>query len=201
MRCVDVSSRFVGRRSLLAWAFASAAMFVTNASYAVEADRAALIKVLRDGGAVLLLRHGQTEPGVGDPPGFKLGDCKTQRNLSGAGIEQTQRTAHAVRAAGINFSKVLTSQWCRCRDTAKVFTGDATDWSALNSFFENARDAAQQTDALKTRLRTVPRRETWLLVTHQVNITALTGISPAMGEGVVVRASARDVTVLGRLSF
>jgi phosphohistidine phosphatase SixA len=172
-----------------------------TATQVVEPDRAALLAVLREGGSVLLLRHAQTVPGVGDPPGFVLSDCKTQRNLSPEGIEQAKRIGVAARTEFIRFAKVLTSQWCRCRDTAQLISSEVSDWPALNSFFDDASTRVTQTEAVKKRLLSMPYRETWLLVTHQVNITALTGISPAMGEGVVVRVTKGELRVLGRLTL
>jgi phosphohistidine phosphatase SixA len=164
-------------------------------------DRDVLIAALRDGGAALLLRHAQTVPGVGDPPNFTLSDCKTQRNLSEDGIAQVKRISDAAKTAGVVFARTLSSQWCRCRDTAKLFSGSYVEWPSLNSFFDDFSNREAQTKAVKQRLNALPKRETWLLVTHQVNITAITGISPAMGEGVVVRPGKNGIEVMGLLAL
>jgi phosphohistidine phosphatase SixA len=160
-----------------------------------------LIDALRSGGHVLLLRHAQTEPGVGDPAGYKLDDCATQRNLSVEGRAQAQRTGQSLRASGISFAKTLTSQWCRCRDTAKLISQNVTDFVALNSFFDNRSTEPKQTAAVRARAKQIPASESWLMVTHQVNISAATGVSPAMGEGVVVRVKGGEWKVLGTISM
>jgi broad specificity phosphatase PhoE len=193
-----------------------ALFFSAFPAHAAPSERDTLLAALRQGGAVLLLRHAQTDPGVGDPPGFTISECKTQRNLSAEGIAQAQRMGVAARDAGIRFTNTFTSQWCRCRDTARLITAAASegatsaaansskaadDWPALNSFFDNSATQGKQTEAVKARIGNMPENETWLLVTHQVNITALTGVAPAMGEGVVLRRAKRGFTVLGRLSL
>jgi phosphohistidine phosphatase SixA len=160
---------------------------------------AAVMQALKQGGVVVMLRHAQTEPGVGDPPNFKLSDCSTQRNLSEAGRSASKRMGEWFAAQGIRFDAVKSSAWCRCKDTAQLAFGTHTSWPALNSFFADRNTEPQQTAQLKRALRSLKpgQREVW--VTHQVNITALTGVTPAMGEAVVLRASAQGVQVIGRL--
>ena len=144
-------------------------------------------RALREPGAVALIRH-SLAPGTGDPPGFRLGDCSTQRNLSKDGRERSRRIGAQFRANDIAIGRVLSSQWCRCLDTARLAFGDRVEPSAaLNSFFE--QDGANaQTRALRDIVQ-APRPEAGVLVlvTHQVNITALTGIFPAEGEVLVLR--------------
>jgi broad specificity phosphatase PhoE len=156
--------------------------------------------LLKRGGVTLLLRHGQTEPGLGDPPSFRLDDCSTQRNLSGAGREALRDMAARNAQRGIVFDRVFTSLWCRCRDTANLLATDARavkDWPALNSQFAgNPVDAASNAQVV-AHVRAVPTSERWLMVTHQVNITALTGVVPSMGEGVLVARAASGLRVLG----
>src|SRR5262245_66414487 len=74
----------------------------------------ALWDLLRAGGRIVLMRHATTTPGVGDPPGFRAGDCPTQRNLTDAGRDEARRVGAAFRARGIPIGRVLSSQWCRC---------------------------------------------------------------------------------------
>lgn len=165
----------------------------------VEATR-----LLKAGGVALLLRHGQTEAGVGDPPGFTLDDCKSQRNLSSDGRAQVQAMADRAKRSGIRFGRVYTSQWCRCRDTARLLAESRDlprDWPVLNSQFVGNPTIADANQQIVTMLRTSPTNESWLLVTHQVNIAALTGISPASGEGVLVRVTTSGLTVLGRVGL
>lgn len=155
---------------------------------------------LRTGGYVLLMRHAQTEAGVGDPPGFMLGDCRTQRNLSAEGRAQARRTGEAFRNRGIVLSEVRTSAWCRCVDTATLAFDNATVWPALNSFFEAAERKDSQTAQVKEFIRNARPPANVMLVSHQINIMALTGEPVASGEIIVVRA-AKDggIDVVGRL--
>lgn len=159
-----------------------------------------LLTALKSGGHVLLLRHAQTEPGIGDPPNFRLNDCSTQRNLSEAGRAQSRRIGETFRAQDVRFARTLTSQWCRCRDTARLVSDKFEDFAALNSFFESRGEEPRQTISVKQRLKLMPAHQSWLIVTHQVNIAALTGISPAMGEAVVVRVAGGGWKTLGTLA-
>ena len=175
-----------------------------SAALADTLSSAEATRLLKTGGVALLLRHGQTESGVGDPPGFTLDNCKSQRNLSSDGREQVRAMADRAKKSGIRFARVYTSQWCRCRDTARLLAESKDlprDWPVLNSqFADNPRiaDASEPSVAL---LRTSPAKESWLLVTHAVNISSITGISPASGEGVLVRVTATGSSVLGRVSL
>ena len=142
---------------------------------------------LSEPGIVAILRHAFA-PGTGDPANFALDDCTTQRNLDAQGQEQARKIGAAIRAAGATVDRVLTSQWCRCRDTARYLDlGPVEDLPALNSFFRNRDRAGPQTAELRQFLRRLPPRKTVVLVPHQVNITALTGRVPASGEVFMLR--------------
>ena len=168
---------------------------------AAAGDESRIFAQLRQGGVAVLLRHAQTVPGIGDPPGFKLGACETQRNLSADGRVAAQMFGERLKQEAVTFTRVYSSQWCRCRDTATLIAGQAEDWPALNSFFDDRGTEAKQSAEVRRRIAGIKRGETLLLVTHQVNITAITGIVPAMGEAVVVRAGKSGaVEVVGRLA-
>ncbi len=139
-------------------------------------------------GHVLLMRHANA-PGVGDPRGMTLGDCSTQRNLDERGRRQSVRLGERLRAAGVSSARVYTSQWCRCRDTAKLMSlGPVEDLPALNSFFEQPETREERLRELRAFLAGLPRTGApVVLVTHQVTVTALTGYFPASGAGVVLR--------------
>lgn len=156
--------------------------------------------LLREGGCVVLMRHALTVPGVGDPPQFRLGDCSTQRNLSEAGREQSRRVAQAFGQAGVTIAEVRSSAWCRCTETADLAFGRHRVWAPLNSFF--GRDGReQQTREVLLALRDHRAPANLVLVTHQVNISALTGQSPAMGELFLTRPDGLErLPVLARLS-
>ncbi|RYY81276.1 MAG: histidine phosphatase family protein [Comamonadaceae bacterium] len=146
---------------------------------------------LRTGGCAVLLRHSQTDAGIGDPPGFELGSCRTQRNLSEAGRAQAGRIGAWFRAQGLKPAAVRSSAWCRCIDTAELAFGRHEVWAPLNSTFDDRTTAPAATAALRTALAAIPagRFEVW--VTHQVNITALTGEFASMGEAAVVDTRAK----------
>ncbi len=104
-------------------------------------------------GYVVLLRHAQTDPGTGDPPGFQLDDCATQRNLSQEGREQAVQIGKAFRDRNIPIHKVFSSQYCRCLDAAKLLDLDAVQPSfMLNSIFEDRRTATQQNEQVRQQI-------------------------------------------------
>ena len=148
-------------------------------------------------GAVALMHHALA-PGTGDPAGFALDDCATQRNLDDRGRAQARAIGAAFRDRGIAFDAVLSSQWCRCMDTARLLElGPVTEEPALNSFFQDrSRRAAQTAEALDL-IRAQDGRI--MMVTHQVNITALTGVFPRSGEVLIVKPGAEGLDVLGRV--
>jgi broad specificity phosphatase PhoE len=151
-------------------------------------------------GAILLMRHA-TAPGTGDPENFRLEDCATQRNLSEEGRSQARDTGAALREAGIVITHVATSQWCRCRDTARLLDlGPVEDWPSLNSFFSDRGTADAQTADTLARLAALPQGARPILITHQVNITALTGIVPRSGEIIVAELRDGALTVTGRIA-
>lgn len=164
---------------------------------------AELLAALRTGGHVLLIRHAQTDPGIGDPPGFRVDDCGTQRNLSAAGREQARALGAALRTLGIPVAEVRSSQWCRCLDTARLAFAEQAPvrpWPALNSFFGDAASEPARTQALRAAVAAAPAATNVVWVTHQVNITAVTGMVPAPGEIVIVRRGPGTPVVAGRWS-
>lgn len=158
---------------------------------------------LREGGNVVLMRHAQTEPGVGDPPNFKLNECSTQRNLSAEGREQARRTGAAFQREGIRLDEVRSSAWCRCVDTAQLAFGRHVVWEPINSFFGGQGERDAQTRQVLAAVRALRSPANWMLVTHQVNVTALTGEFLAMGEVFVTRPNADGsrLQVLARQVF
>jgi broad specificity phosphatase PhoE len=169
----------------------------------VLADETAAWAALRAGGHVALMRHASTEPGLGDPPGYRLDDCRTQRNLSAQGREEAKRIGERLRTEGVKVEKVYTSPWCRCRDTATQAFGTAEDWDALSSFFDDRSREPRLTERVKNRIGTYSTKRpkgTVVMVTHHVNIAALTGHAVGNGEIVVVRPDGCcGLKVVGRL--
>lgn len=143
---------------------------------------------LKQPGHVAFMRHVDAPGAAGDPAGFRLDDCTTQRNLSEEGRAQARRTATALQGNGVAFDRVLTSPWCRCRETALIVTGkQGEDWDALSNLVGRSESRTPQLAALKAYLSHLEPTARVLLVTHGVVIAALFGISPAQGEIVVIR--------------
>jgi phosphohistidine phosphatase SixA len=164
---------------------------LAGAQPAPNASRAQLLAVWRQSGGVLLIRHAATESGLGDPPGFVIGQCRTQRNLSEAGRQASRALGAWFQAQNFKPDAVRSSQWCRCQDTARLAFGAYEDWPALNSTFAGQGDSAAQQQALRERLQALPAGRTEVWVTHQVNMTGLTGAYPGMGEGFLVDRQGR----------
>jgi phosphohistidine phosphatase SixA len=169
-------------------------------SPAAAQDTAPGWALLRQPGHVAFMRHSEA-PGFADPPGYNLEDCSTQRNLVDAGRAHARRTGEAFRRNGITFQRVLTSPWCRCKETALLAMGrDAEVFAPLSNLIGRSQHTAEQVAALKAYLATLDAGTRVLFVTHGVVINALTGISPASGEMVIVRFdSTGSPTVAGRL--
>jgi len=157
-------------------------------------SEAELWAALRQGnGYVILFRHALA-PGTGDPANFRLDDCSTQRNLSDEGRQQAVRMGEMLREQEIAIAGVLSSQWCRCLETARLMdVGEVEPFPLLNSFFQDRSTAERQTEQLRAFM--LENRETagvTVMVTHQVNITAISDIVPQSGAAVVLRASDTD---------
>ncbi len=140
-------------------------------------------------GLVLMMRHALA-PGTGDPAGFQLGDCATQRNLSDEGRSQARAWGAELRRRGVRVSEVRSSQWCRCLDTAALLdAGPVRPWTALNSFFTKPNDGSERSAAVTKFLEADAGQpgEVRVFVTHQVNVELYTGVIPRAGEAVVLR--------------
>lgn len=156
---------------------------------------------LHAGGYVLLIRHAATDPGVGDPPGFKLGDCATQRNLSAAGRAQARQLGGTLKKRGIPVAATRSSRWCRCLETAQLAFGKAQPWPLLDNTFETPERREPQMRQIRAALAQPVTGGNLVLVTHGVNILALTGISPAESEIVIVRPAGNGkLQLIGRLT-
>jgi phosphohistidine phosphatase SixA len=152
-------------------------------------------------GLVVAMRHA-IAPGTGDPANFKLSDCSTQRNLSTQGRTQAQQIGAEFRNRNIKIARVLSSQWCRCLETAKLINlGKVEPLRALNSFFRDSSQEARQTATVRKLI--VDNRNTKgavIMVTHQVNITAITNIVPQSGEAVILKSDGQGkIKIVGRI--
>jgi phosphohistidine phosphatase SixA len=174
--------------------------FCSTAEIAGADDAADAWKALRSGGHVALMRHADAPGGFGDPPGFRVEDCATQRNLSEKGRADAEKIGSRLKREGIAFDKILSSPWCRCIDTARLANLGTVETEAT---FGNVVVLRDQRETLTSGARALiakwTARGNLLAVTHGANIQALTGISPASGEIVVVRCGSGEP--VGRLTL
>jgi phosphohistidine phosphatase SixA len=156
---------------------------------------------LKSGNHIVLIRHALA-PGYSDPKNFDLKDCQTQRNLNEEGRLQSKKIGDLFRSKEITHAAVFSSQWCRCRDTAKLLNlGEVSELPVLNSFFENFERRSSQTDQLREWIKATPLKTPTILISHQVNIAALTGYSPSSGEIVFLRRELNGtLRVIGSIS-
>jgi len=134
---------------------------------------------------IIFLRHALA-PGVGDPLAFIKEDCSTQRNLNNEGRLQARLIGDYLRQSNIRFSEILTSEWCRCIDTAKELdVGKWKTFSGLNSFFQGHEKKYLVVNKLRKKIKSLKSSDFVLFVTHQVVITEITGEVPRSGEMVL----------------
>jgi broad specificity phosphatase PhoE len=145
----------------------------------------ALWSLLNKGGQVVLMRHAVTTPGVGDPPGFRLDDCRTQRNLTDEGRRDARRVGAAFRARGIVIENVYSSPWCRCVETANLAFGKSAISTALSNLFTHPENRERQVREMR-ELINVRSPQNRVLVSHGATILALTGVSLGTAEMLVV---------------
>jgi phosphohistidine phosphatase SixA len=167
----------------------------------VLASNDALWDLLRGGGQIVLMRHAITTPGVGDPSGFRLDDCATQRNLTEAGRQEARRIGLMFQDRGVPVGPVLSSRWCRCMETARLAFGRAEHWAALDSNFEDRSREPERTAAIRARANQRIAGGNLILVTHGANIVPITGSQPAPGEFFVLTPQGGGrVRIAGRIA-
>ena len=139
---------------------------------------------------IVFMRHALA-PGFGDPDRFELGDCSTQRNLDTNGRNQAQLIGRELLTSGIHFSEILSSEWCRCRETASLLNiGKWTVFSGLNSFFQDYADREETLNNLNSKLAQMEDGVT-LMISHQIVIRAITGSTTRSGELVVFNSKTK----------
>ena len=152
-----------------------------------------LSELLKKPDHVLLMRHA-IAPGIGDPAGYKLQDCKTQRNLDATGRAQAQKTGQWLKAQGVGNALVFSSAWCRCKETAENLAfGTPALEASLNSFFDDMRQGSQSNANLQKFIANQLKakgEKALVLVTHQVNITQFTGETVGSGDMVLAKVNA-----------
>ena len=174
-------------------------IFITLTS-TVKADfNKKLIDQLDDGGKLIFIRHAYA-PGSGDPDNFNLNDCSTQRNLSKEGQRQAEYIGEFFRNNKVKIDKVLSSEWCRCKETAKIAFKNFSTNSFLNSFYSSkfAKNKDKQVKALKEYIKKFKSDKNLVLVTHYVLISEILNYGPSSGEIVV---SNRNLNIIGSLEI
>ena len=154
--------------------------------------------IAKEGSKIILIRH-SLAPGGGDPTGFKIDDCKTQRNLSLTGVNQSKKIGKLFKKNKVPVDQVLSSQWCRCKDTAKYAFGKFKEFTALNSTFQSPYDKneAKQLENLYAFVKNWDGNgKNLVLVTHYSIITAVTNAVPSSGELVITD---KNFEVLGTI--
>jgi phosphohistidine phosphatase SixA len=149
---------------------------------------------LAKGGHVALIRHGNAPPGYGgDPPGFKIDDCKTQRNLDEQGRDEARALGVAFRDHGVRVDQVLSSPWCRCLDTARLMAVGTVEpsWALVP---DRDPSAPVRLRELQELVATWRGPGTLVLVTHALTVRALLGFLPIQGETVVLRPAPGSAT-------
>jgi hypothetical protein len=154
-------------------------------SHAAAQD-ASLWERLKKGGHIILMRNTAVDEGGGDPKGYKIPDCATQLNLTDKGREEARRIGEVVRKRNIPVGQVLSSQFCRCQETAKLAFGKFEPWEALNSFLDKPDRKSEQTRLLHQRLGRIPKDTNIVIVTHGYNIVSAVGLNPDPGDFLII---------------
>ena len=156
----------------------------TNSIKANEKNQT--INILQKGGNLIFIRHAYA-PGGGDPENFNINNCDTQRNLNDDGRKQSIKIGNFFLSNEIPIDEVLSSNWCRCKDTAKLAFKNYKTVNFLNSFFSSkfSHNRESQMKNLKSYIKNWDGNKNLVLVTHYVVITEALGYAPASGEIVV----------------
>ena len=168
-------------------------IFAVNSAYSIEE----ILPSLKEGGKIIFIRHAYA-PGVGDPENFNINDCSTQRNLNDEGITQSKLIGEFFKTKKIKIDKVLSSEWCRCKDTAKFAFNHFETFDALNSFYSAkfAKNEKRQIEDLKKYIKNWKSNKNLILVTHYVVISSMLNIAVSSGEIVV---SDKNYKIIGSI--
>ncbi|CAM3674760.1 histidine phosphatase family protein [Polynucleobacter arcticus] len=168
------------------------AIFIISNLLLIHPASASLVSDLRDGQHVLMMRHADA-PGFGDPAGYVIGQCSTQRNLGDYGKKQSKAIGEWLSNQGVENAQVFSSPWCRCLDTAILLNkGPVKTEPVLGSFFDDMGLEKKQTKELEVLIKNIfskPSQVPVILVTHHVNIQAFTGKAVGVGDMVLVKVN------------
>ena len=158
-----------------------------------------ILKSLKEGKKLVFIRHA-IAPGNGDPNNFDINDCSTQRNLNENGIEESKKIGLFFKNNKIKIDKVLSSQWCRCKDTAKYAFKNFKTFDALNSFYDEkfAANEAKQIKDLKNYIKRWNSDKNLVLITHFVVISSILNTGASSGEIII---SDKNFNIVGSIDM
>ncbi len=157
--------------------------------------------LLKKGGYIILMRNSAVDEGLGDPKGYKVEDCASQLNLNDKGRTEEKKIGEEFKKRKIPIRQVLTSQFCRTKETAALAFGKADVWEPLNSFYDKPMRKSEQTRLLHQRMENPPKDGNLVLVTHGYNITSATGLNPDPGDMLIIEPAFKvGYRVVGELS-
>ena len=171
----------------------SVLLFQLNYSFANDK----VIDSLKEGGKLIFIRHALA-PGSGDPENFELQNCSTQRNLNEIGIQQSKKIGLIFKKNEIKIDNIYSSEWCRCKDTAKYAFDEFETFDALNSFYD-IRFAANEDKQIKDFyefIDSIDSKNNIVFVTHYVVIGAILNIGTSSGEIVVTD---KNLNIIGSI--
>ena len=181
-------------KKILAILFIGILNFSNNA---LSDDR--ILNSLKEGKKLIFIRHA-IAPGNGDPNNFNIKDCSTQRNLNKNGIKQSKKIGLFFKKNKIKIDKILSSEWCRCIDTAKYAFENFETFDALNSFYDEkfAANETRQINDLKKYIKNWDSDKNLVLVTHFVVISSILNIASSSGEVII---SDKNLKVIGTVNI
>ena len=175
-------------------------IILTSLNTPIKADlNTNLLNQLEDGGKLIFIRHAYA-PGGGDPDNFNLNDCSTQRNLNYEGRKQAKYIGEFFKKNKIKIDKVLSSEWCRCKETAKIAFKNFSTNNFLNSFYSSkyAKNKDKQIKLLKNYVKKFESDKNLILITHYVLIFEVLNYAPSSGEIVV---SDKNFNMIGSMEI
>ena len=156
-----------------------------------------IVEILKKEDNIIFIRHA-IAPGNGDPPNFDISNCSTQRNLSKDGELQALKIGEFFKKNDIRFTKVLSSEWCRCKDTAKIAFGNYETKNFLNSFYDErfSENKDKQISDFKKFIRNWNKTGNLVLVTHYVVIFEILDLTTRSGEIIITDSNLKFLSSL-----
>ncbi|AEG32243.1 histidine phosphatase family protein [Thiomicrospira cyclica] len=187
----------------LATSFMAPGLLLSQHTLAADKN-AEFWRLAAEGNNLIWWRHPRTYPGIGDPEGFRLDNCMTQRRLNAQGRAEARQIGAVFQTSGVKLDRILSSAWCRCTEAADIAFGRHEVWEPINSVFANRDRGPAQTRAVLTAAAQQPAGENWILSTHRSNILLATGQNTSMGDVLLTRYDPKQpdqLRVLARLDW